>query len=124
LYVSNTEGYRGSIHTAISDRESHGITPYERDPIDLAGCSDFLRSKREHRPGKIDPEDARRPASTCLQSDIGGSRAHIQECFTPRELKRGDRLGSPPPIDAGAEKMIQEIVSGGDRVEHSSDAIW
>ena len=58
-----------------------------------------------------------------LERDVRGAAAHIEERFAAGEPQRRDRRRAPASIDAGAEEMIEQIVAGGDRIEHSGDAI-
>ena len=63
-----------------------------------------------------------RSASTSFESNVSRPAANVEQRLAARELQRRNRGGPPPAIDAGAEEMIEKIVSRRDRIEHSGDA--
>ena len=55
------------------------------------------------------------------KSEIGRARAEIEHGFTSGQLQHINRLPSPSLVESRAEQMIQEVVSLGDRIEHSGN---
>ena len=50
-------------------------------------------------------------------------RADVDQRLAAGQPQRRDRLRPPPPVDAGAEQLVQQVVPRRDRIEHPGDAI-
>src|SRR5262249_43373607 len=109
LHVANAEGNGGRIRAGSRCRDRCGITLHENDAASFTGGAYLAEPKPQHGAGEIHTEHTRR--LTRFERHVPRAGADIDQRLASRETDRRDRLPPPSAIDAGAEKMIEEIVS-------------
>ena len=95
---------------ATNERHAVGETPLQQ----------LLAPDAQHRGGKVDADHARGVRRRGPRGDrqIRGAGAEVQHALVACELQGPDRRATPPPIDASAEQVIQEVVPPRDGIEH------
>jgi hypothetical protein len=91
----------------------------------MTPSSELVAAYAEHCGSEINANDEACAAawSRRFNCEIGCAGAQVQHAFTTRERQCVDRAAAPPPIDTGTQKVVEEVVSAGNGVEHAGDSV-
>ena len=103
----------------------HRVGAHQADPAAEAPRAELAGGVAEHAGGEVDAHDPRRAAAAATQGDgeIRRSRAEVEDPLGARQAQRADSARPPPPVEAAAQQMVEQVVAPRDGVEHRGDAI-
>jgi hypothetical protein len=121
--VTDTKTDRHAIDRLVVKRDLFSIPPYHADHSGGSTTSRLLVSTPEHLRRKIDRQN---PPRTTLRlgqrkRQISCPGTQVKYRFSSPQIERIDCSSTPRPILTGAQDAVEQVVSTGDVIEHSSD---
>ena len=100
LDIANAERDGRRLHRAARDRQVHRITANQLNPFSKRRVPNLDETVGQHRPGKVDADDARGAAARLSDRDVRGTGADKEHVLASGQLQGGNRLSTPVAIEA------------------------
>ena len=122
--VADAEGDGDAVELAVG--MGHGLAGGgdQGDTVAIRGTGDLLLADLQHPRRQVGADDGQRGGGLGgdLQGDIAGAGGDVENPAVFGQIQLLDGEGPPAAVDAEGKQTVEQIVTGGDGVEHLADA--